>query len=133
MDANQTQNITNEILMEQIMELKSMVAQMQSKIESIENPVDDFLTKWIDTFEVMRMLNISRRTIDNYIKAGKLKPVRINKRNHFAVAEVKGLMYVPDSPKISIILPDSWTRGLVKKSLNLTKQYDKTNPPQIYS
>jgi len=100
MDANQTQNITNEILMEQIMELKSMVAQMQSKIESIENPVDDFLTKWIDTFEVMRMLNISRRTIDNYIKAGKLKPLRINKRNHFAVAEVKGLMYVPDSPKI---------------------------------
>lgn len=100
MDANQTQNITNEILMEQIMELKSMVAQMQSKIESIENPVDDFLTKWIDTFEVMRMLNISRRTIDNYIKAGKLKPVRINKRNHFAVAEVKGLLYVPDSPKI---------------------------------
>jgi hypothetical protein len=100
MDANQTQNITNEILMEQIIELKSMVAQMQSKIESIENPVDDFLTKWIDTFEVMRMLNISRRTIDNYIKAGKLKPVRINKRNHFAVAEVKGLMYVPDSPKI---------------------------------
>lgn len=100
MDTNQTQNITNEILMEQIMELKSMVAQMQSKIESIENPVDDFLTKWIDTFEVMRMLNISRRTIDNYIKAGKLKPVRINKRNHFAVAEVKGLMYVPDSPKI---------------------------------
>lgn len=100
MDANQSQNITNEILMEQIMELKSMVAQMQSKIESIENPVDDFLTKWIDTFEVMRMLNISRRTIDNYIKAGKLKPVRINKRNHFAVAEVKGLMYVPDSPKI---------------------------------
>ena len=100
MDANQTQNITNEILMEQIMELKSMVAQMQSKIESIENPVDDFLTKWIDTFEVMRMLNISRRTIDNYIKAGKLKPVRINKRNHFAVAEVKGLLYIPDSPKI---------------------------------
>ncbi len=100
MDANQTQNITNEILMEQIMELKSMVAQMQSKIESIENPVDDFLTKWIDTFEVMRMLNISRRTIDNYIKAGKLKPIRINKRNHFAVAEVKGLMYVPDTPKI---------------------------------
>ena len=89
--------------MEQIIELKSMVAQMQSKIESIENPVDDFLTKWIDPFEVMRMLNISRRTIDNYIKAGKLKPVRINNRNHFAVAEVKGLMYVPDSPKIKTL------------------------------
>jgi hypothetical protein len=45
-------------------------------------------------------LNISRRNIDNYIKADKLKPVRINKRNHFAVAEGKGLMYVPVSPKI---------------------------------
>jgi len=32
-----------------------------------------------------------------------------------------------------IILPESWTRGLVKKSLNLTKRYDQTNPPQIFA
>ncbi len=48
----------------------------------------------------MRMLRVSRRTLDNYIKAGKLKPVRINKRNHFAVTEVKGLVHVPETPKI---------------------------------
>ena len=100
MKANTTTKITNEMLMEQIMEMKSMILNLQSEMDSLKNPVDDFLTKWIDTFEVMHMLNISRRTIDNYIKAGKLKPVRINKRNHFAVAEVKGLMYVPDIPKI---------------------------------
>jgi hypothetical protein len=30
-------------------------------------------------------------------------------------------------------LPESWTRGLVKKSLNLTKRYDQTNPTQIHT
>ena len=33
----------------------------------------------------------------------------------------------------TIILPESWTRGLVKKSLNLTKRYDQTNPTQIHA
>lgn len=100
MDANNSKSITNEMLMEQFMEMKSMIANLHSEIESLKNPVDDFLTKWIDTFEAMRMLRVSRRTIDNYIKAGKLKPVRINKRNHFAVTEVNGLVHVPESPKI---------------------------------
>lgn len=100
MDANNSKSITNEMLMEQFMEMKSMIANLHSEIESLKNPVDSFLAKWIDTFEAMRMLRVSRRTIDNYIKAGKLKPVRINKRNHFAVSEVKGLLYVPESPKI---------------------------------
>jgi hypothetical protein len=33
----------------------------------------------------------------------------------------------------NIILPESWTRSLVKKSLNLTKRYDQTNPTQIHA
>lgn len=100
MDTNNSKRITNEMLMEQFMEMKSMIANLHSEIESLKNPVDSFLAKWIDTFEAMRMLRVSRRTIDNYIKAGKLKPVRINKRNHFAVTEVNGLVHVPESPKI---------------------------------
>ena len=100
MDANNSKSITNEMLMEQFMEMKSMIANLHSEIESLKNPVDSFLAKWIDTFEAMRMLRVSRRTIDNYIKAKRLTPVRINKRNHFAVSEVKGLLYVPEPPKI---------------------------------
>ncbi|MCA6493925.1 MAG: helix-turn-helix domain-containing protein [Chitinophagaceae bacterium] len=100
MEAVTTKNITNEMLMEQFLEMKSMIAHLQSEIETLKNPVDTFLTKWIDTFEAMRMLRVSRRTIDNYIKAGKLKPVRINKWNHFSVTEVKGLVHVPKVPKI---------------------------------
>jgi predicted site-specific integrase-resolvase len=54
----------------------------------------------MDTFEAMRMLRVSRRTIDNYIKAGKLTPVRISKRNHFAISQVQGLLHVPESSNI---------------------------------
>ena len=100
MDANNSKSITNEMLMEQFMEMKSMIANLHSEIESLKNPVDDFLTKWMDTFEAMRMLRVSRRTIDNYIKAGKLTPVRISKRNHFAITQVQGLLHVVESPKI---------------------------------
>jgi len=100
MDPNNSKSITNDMLMEQFMEMKSMIANLQSEIESLKNPVDSFLAKWMDTFEAMRMLRVSRRAIDNYIKAGKLKPVRINKRNHFVVSEVKGLLYVQEPPKI---------------------------------
>ena len=42
-----------------------------------------------------------------------------------------GLMSIAGN--INIILPESWTRGLVKKSLNLTKRYDQTNPTQIHA
>ncbi len=100
MEAISTKNINNEMLMEPFLEMKSMIAHLQSEIETLKNPVDSFLTKWIDTFEAKRMLRVSRRTIDNYIKAGKLKPIRINKRNYFAVSEVNGLMHVPEIPKI---------------------------------
>ena len=100
MDPKNSKSITNDMLMEQFMEMKSMIANLQSEIESLKNPVDDFLTKWMFTFEAMRMLRVSRRTIDNYIKAGKLTPVRISKRNHFAITQVQSLLHVAESPKI---------------------------------
>ncbi len=100
MEANTTIKITNEILMEQFMEMKSMIINLQSEMDSIKNPVDDFTTKWVDTYDVMAMLRVSRRTMDNYIKAGKLTPTRIQKRNYFTINQVKGLMHIPEVPKI---------------------------------
>jgi len=32
-----------------------------------------------------------------------------------------------------VILPEIWTRGLVKKESNFTKRYEKTDPPQIFA
>jgi predicted site-specific integrase-resolvase len=55
----------------------------------------------------MQMLRVSRRTMDNYIKAGKLTPTRIRKRNYFAIEDVKKLMHVPQSPQISSFRADA--------------------------
>lgn len=99
MEAITTKNITNEMLMEQFIEMKSMLTNLQAEIKSLKNPVDDFNSKWVDTYDVMQMLRVSRRTMDNYIKAGKLTPTRINKRNYFVINEVKGLMHIPEVPK----------------------------------
>lgn len=77
-----------------------MLANFQAEINSLKNPVDNFTSKWVDTYDVMQMLCVSRRTMDNYIKAGKLTPTRINKRNYFAINQVKGLMHIPEIPKV---------------------------------
>jgi len=48
---------------------------------------------------------------------------------------LNNVIFLGQMPKESliIILPESWTKSLVKKSLNLTKQYDQTNPTQIHA
>ena len=49
MEAITTKNITNEMLMEQFIEMNSMLANSQAEINSFKNPVDDFTSKWVDT------------------------------------------------------------------------------------
>jgi aspartate carbamoyltransferase catalytic subunit len=100
MEANTTTQITNEMLMEHFIELKSMLMNLQSEMESLKNPVEDFTTKLVDTYDVMTMFRVSRRTMDNYIKAGKLTPTRIQKRNYFAIKQVNGLIYIHPAPVI---------------------------------
>lgn len=92
--------------MKQLMEMKSIIMNLQSALESLKNPVDDFTTKWVSTSDVMAMLRVSRRTIDNYIKAGKLTPTPIGKRNYFTITQVKGLMYIPEPPTIRFFQED---------------------------
>jgi hypothetical protein len=33
----------------------------------------------------------------------------------------------------NVILPEIWTRGLVKKESNFTKRYEKTDPSKIFA
>lgn len=84
--------------MEQFIEMKSMLTNLQAEINCLKNLVDDFTSKWVDTHDVMQMLRVSRRSLDNYIKAGRLTPIRINKLNYFAINQVKGLIHIPEIP-----------------------------------
>jgi predicted transcriptional regulator len=101
MEAKNSKTITNEMIFEELKNIRSQMEKMQADIESLKNPVGEFTSKWVDTYDVMRMLRVSRRTMDNYIKDGKLTPTRIKKRNYFEVEKVKELMHVPEILKFT--------------------------------
>lgn len=61
---------------------------IQSELLRKQNPVDQFAIEWVDTYDVMKMLHISRRTLSNYVKSGRLKSTRINNKSYFKVAEI---------------------------------------------
>ena len=72
---------------------------MMSKIEQLhqvmiqsQNPVNQFSKEWIDSNDVMKMLGISRRTLCNYVRLGKLKSSRIGKKCFFKAQEVKEMI-----------------------------------------
>jgi predicted site-specific integrase-resolvase len=71
----------------------------------------------------MQMLRVSRRTMDNYIKAGKLTPTRIRKRNYFEVSQVKALMKIPDERLLSYGVDVPWLREMVRPMLEMGDDY----------
>jgi hypothetical protein len=106
MEAKNSKAVTNEMLFEELKIIRSQMEELRSDFENFKNPVGEFTSKWVDTYDVMRMLRVSRRTMDNYIKAGKLTPTRIKKRNYFEVEKVKELMHVPEIPKLKSFRED---------------------------
>lgn len=119
MEANSTTKITNEMIFEELQNIRTQMEKMQTDIESLKNPVGEFTSKWVDTYDVMRMLRVSRRTIDNYIKEGKLTPTRIKKRNYFEVTQVKALMKIPDERLLSYGVDVPWLREHVRPFLEM--------------
>jgi hypothetical protein len=61
---------------------------IQAELLRKQNPVDQFAIEWVDTYDVMKMLHISRRTLSNYVKSGRIKSKRINNKSYFRVAEI---------------------------------------------
>jgi len=119
MEAKNSKAITNEMIFEELQILKSQMQQLQADMESFKNPVGEFTSKWVDTYDVMQMLRVSRRTMDNYIKAGKLTPTRIRKRNYFEVSQVKALMKIPDERLLSYGVDVPWLREMVRPMLEM--------------
>ena len=56
------------------------------------NPFDQFSDEWVDSNDVMKILNISRKTLYNYMNHGKLKSSRIGKWKFIKAQEVKEVM-----------------------------------------
>ena len=107
------------MIFEELQNIRTQMEKMQADIESLKNPVGEFTSKWVDTYDVMQMLRVSRRTMDNYIKEGKLTPTRIKKRNYFEVAQVKALMKIPDERLLSYGVDVPWLREHVRPFLEM--------------
>lgn len=119
MKAKNSKTVTNEMLYEELKIIRSQMEEFRSDFENFKNPVDEFTSKWVDTYDVMQMLRVSRRTMDNYIKAGKLTPTRIRKRNYFEVSQVKALMKIPDERLLSYGVDVPWLREMVRPMLEM--------------
>lgn len=119
MEAKNSKTITNEMIFEELKIVRSLMEKMQADIESLKNPVGEFTSKWVDTYDVMQMLRVSRRTMDNYIKAGKLKPTRIRKRNYFEVSQVKALMKIPEERLLSYGVDIPWLKEHIRPLLEM--------------
>ncbi len=119
MESENSKTITNEMIFEELQNIRTQMEKMQADIESLKNPVGEFTSKWVDTYDVMRMLRVSRRTMDNYIKAGKLTPTRIRKRNYFEVSQVKALMKIPDERLLSYGIDVPWLKEHVRPFLEM--------------
>jgi hypothetical protein len=119
MEAKNSKTITNEMIFEELQNIRTQMEKMQADIESLKNPVGEFTSKWVDTYDVMQMLRISRRTMDNYIKAGKLTPTRIRKRNYFEVSQVKALMKIPEERLLSWGVDIPWLRKHIRPMLEM--------------
>lgn len=119
MESENSKTITNEMIFEELQNIRTQMEKMQADIESLKNPVGEFTSKWVDTYDVMQMLRVSRRTMDNYIKAGKLTPTRIRKRNYFEVSQVKALMKIPEERLLSWGVDIPWLREHIRPMLEM--------------
>ncbi len=119
MEAKNSKTITNEMIFEELKNIRTQMEKMQADIESLRNPVGEFTSKWVDTYDVMQMLRVSRRTMDNYIKAGKLTPTRIRKRNYFEVSQVKALMKIPEERLLSYGIDVPWLKEHIRPFLEM--------------
>ena len=119
MEAKNSKKFTNVMIFEELKIIRSQMEKLQSDFENFKNPVGEFTSKWVDTYDVMQMLRVSRRTMDNYIKAGKLTPTRIRKRNYFEVSQVKALMKIPEERLLSYGIDVPWLREHVRPFLEM--------------
>lgn len=76
-----------------VLRLNDRVDNLQKRVEHLENKPEDLVKEeWIDGKTVMRMLNISPRTLQTLRDTGRLTPTRILGKYYYKVADIKALL-----------------------------------------
>lgn len=60
-----------------------------AELKRLQDPVSEMSREWIDTYDVMKILNVSRRTLTKYLQSGRLQYSKIENRNFFRLRDVE--------------------------------------------
>ncbi len=65
------------------------IDQMHEELLRLQNPVKQLSNEWIDTYDVMKILQVSRRTLTKYLSEGKLRYSKHQRKNYFRLKDVE--------------------------------------------
>jgi hypothetical protein len=68
------------------------IDKVHEELLRLQNPAKKLSNEYVDTNDVMNILNVSRRTLTQYLTDGKLKHTKYNKKNYFRLKDVKEFM-----------------------------------------
>lgn len=65
---------------------------VHQELRRLQDPKKELSREWIDTSEVLQILNISRRTLTKYLGEGRLKYKKIDAKNFFKLRDVEAFL-----------------------------------------
>jgi len=65
------------------------IDKVHEELLRLQNPVKQLSNEYVDTYDVMNILNVSRRTLTKYLTQGKLKYTQYNNKNYFQLRDVE--------------------------------------------
>lgn len=72
--------------------LVEKIDRVHEELLRLQNPVKQMSSQWVDTNDVLRILNISRRTLSKYLSQGKLPYTRLENKNFFRLSDVEAFL-----------------------------------------
>jgi|TARA_B110001452_G_scaffold255121_1_gene247236 hypothetical protein len=68
------------------------IDEIYQELQRLKDPAYHFSKEYIDSYAVLDILHISRRTLTKYTSSGKLPYVRIDHKNYFKLEDIRNFM-----------------------------------------
>jgi hypothetical protein len=62
---------------------------VHAELKKLQDPAKELSREWVDAYDVMNMLHISRRTLSKYLQSGKLQYSKIQNKNYFRLKDIE--------------------------------------------
>lgn len=62
---------------------------VHAELKKLQDPAKELSREWVDAYDVMKMLHVSRRTLSKYLQSGKLKHSKIQNKNYFRLQDIE--------------------------------------------